>query len=294
MVAGKHGAGTDNTFLHESQSLCGFEGRAGRILPAYGAVEQRLSGISLEHFQVFASVAPYEQTRVVGRRRHHAQNLTRLGFYGYYASNFPFHNFFAQGLEVRINAKLQVFPRFGAMIKLPVLITPLETSVNIAKPNLHSLFAAQIFFVGTLNSYLANIISRLIVRIVVNVVLRNLTNIPEYVCAYAISITANAATLNRETAKLKKFLFYLRKLLSRDLAQKKLRSVARISRILLAVFDFEHPFYIEILGDAYCATKIKGVYAVLLVHNYHEIVCRLVVNKKFSLAVGDKSARGVL
>ena len=66
VVAGKCYMGVDGPFLQSGECLCNFECRTWRIGTHYGTVEQGAFGVFFEQHVVFATVAAYHCSWVVG------------------------------------------------------------------------------------------------------------------------------------------------------------------------------------------------------------------------------------
>ena len=75
VVAREHSARSNYTFVEESQSLSGLECRARRIHTHDRAVEKRFPWVAREHCVHFSALASGDGSRVIRRRRHHAQHL---------------------------------------------------------------------------------------------------------------------------------------------------------------------------------------------------------------------------
>ena len=153
----------DDALLEERHRLRRLEGAARRISALDGAVQQGLSRVFLQGNVVLAPLPADEQVRVERRRGYHAKDFARLRLDGHYASDLVLHQAFAQHLQVDVQAQLQVLPRNGGTVQLPVHIMPLDASVRVAQQDFHAFLPPQILFVALFDALLANVVAAAVV-----------------------------------------------------------------------------------------------------------------------------------
>src|SRR5574344_465347 len=98
-------------------------------------------------------------------------------------------------------------------------------------------------------------------------------------------ITTYGAFTNIESMKPEEFFLKNTILLCTDLWKEKLLCVSRIARVFLSVLNKFHSFVKLCLRDADCVAEIKCIKMIDFSHNNHNVVCWLVIDKKFSIAV---------
>ena len=167
----------------------------------------------------------------------------------------------------------------------------LRASVNVSQHDAHAFFATQFFFVATFHAEFSDEVAALIIIIVGNVFVVHFSNIAEKVRPKASGVVANGAFFNGEAFEAEEFLAENGELLCGNLAHEELRRIARIADFRL---DFVHALDIEIFRDANGLAKVERIDAALVVHDDHDVVRRLIVDKEPPFAIENQSARGIL
>ena len=102
-----------------------------------------------------------------------------------------------------------------------------------------------------------------------------------------IGILTDTALLYVEAGVTEEFLTEGTELLCRQLAHEQLLGVAAITRITARVAYFVHTSLVPLGCYAQRIAQVHGVHTYLLLHNHHDVVGRLIEDKKFTVAVGD-------
>ena len=191
----------DDAFLQEYQALGGLECRTGGICGHEGAVEQRHGGVFGELAVVGASLAAYEQARVVGRRRHHAEYLACSRFDGYYGSAFANHKRLGILLQLDIDAQVEVASAHSLYVAGSVFVAALNASAGIAYKYFGTLFAAQIFFVAFFHAEVTGIVAGGIIRVALYVGTVHLAYVAQYVGTGGEGVLAQYPFLYKEAGK---------------------------------------------------------------------------------------------
>ena len=193
--------GMNDALSHECQTLCGLEGRSWRILSHDATVQQRFPHVLAEQPMTLGALASNHHARVVARRRHHAQHLTRLGFDGNDRTNLSLHQSFPKSLQVGIQSQRQVPASYRTTVEASVLITALHTTMGVTQQNLHAFLTTQLFLVATLHPQLTNIVARLVVVILFDVGRRHLSDITQHMSGKGVAVLADTATLDIKARK---------------------------------------------------------------------------------------------
>ena len=286
--------GSNDAFLKKSQRLRGLECGAGRILPHDGTVQQGFQRITAQSQMVFSTLPAHHHTGIVSRRRHHAQHLAGRRFYGHDTAQLAFHQTLAERLQFQIESQSQVFAGHSFGIQLSVHVSPFDTPPGITQKYLYPLFAPQLLLVGTFHTLLADEITILIILIFLHIRRRHLTDVPQDQCGIRGLVLTDGTTLHIKTGKTEQLFLKHAELLGRQLAHEKLLGVTRITGIAVPVLDFVHPLDIIFLGYSEARTQIQRVHPLLLVHDHHNVIRRLVVDQQLPVAVGDDSPRRIL
>ena len=284
----------DDAFLQESERLARLEGRTRRVLSHDCAVEKRFVRVLSEQFLTLSSLTTNHDARVVSRVRHHTKHFACAGFYRYDAAKFAFHQAFSKGLQLNIDAHRQVSTRNGSFVELAVLVASLNSSTSIAQKNFHSFLASQSSFVRAFNAKFADIVAASIVIVGLNISWTHLCNVAKKVGCVGIGVLSDASLLNVKAWKAEKLLLKTAELLCGELTHEELLCIGTIARIALQVFYLRHSPLVPIGCDAETFAKIECVDALLLVHDDHHIVGRLIVDEQFAVAVGDCASGRIL
>ena len=126
---------------------------------------------------VFVAELSLQQTWVVGRRGNHAQHLPGARFDGDNSTDLAFQHTFAKCLKTDVQTQRKVFSGYRTTVVFAMLVFSLDTSMGITEKNLHAFLTTEILFVATLNAQFSDVVAGLIIRILVYVGLRNLTDI---------------------------------------------------------------------------------------------------------------------
>ena len=109
-----------------------------------------------------------------------------------------------------------------------------------------------------------------------------------------ILILTDTSTLDVEARETEHLLLKYGVVAVRQLTHKHLLRETTIARILIAILDFCHTMVELLTGDIQGSTELQGIQMVLcLVHHYHDIVCRLVINEQFTFTVVDNATRRI-
>ena len=175
-----------------------------------------------------------------------------------------------------------------------ILIFPLNTSVSITQQNLHSFLTSQVFFVASLDAKLPDVVARLIIFVLINVALRNLSHLSQHVSAVGILVLPDASFLHIEARKAKHLLTKHTEILVVYLCHEELLRKAGVSRILSRVLDIVHALDKIVFGDAQSLAEVKRVKVpFLLVHHHHDVVGRLVIDKQFAVTIAYNAPAGI-
>ena len=111
----------ENALLKAYKTVYEFENGAWRIWRLHGPVEHRLVRVAYD----FAIVLSYvgEHFHVDARAGHHCQNLSCGRFDGHETAHLVLHKHLTVLLEVGIDGGDHVFPGYGFLVELPVLVT---------------------------------------------------------------------------------------------------------------------------------------------------------------------------
>ena len=150
---------------------------------------------------ILPALAPNHEMRVKGRRGYHAENLTGSGLNGYNSPDLMLQQSLSQHLQFNINSQRQILAGYGRTVQFPIHIVPLNTSVSVTKQYLHSLFATKIFFVRFFNPLLPDVVTANIVIIVLDILLGDLTDIPQGMSGRIIGILPDCTALDIKAGK---------------------------------------------------------------------------------------------
>ena len=284
----------DDAFLEEGECLACLEGRTGRVLTHNGPIEKRFVRVGSQHPLALSSLSAYHDAGVVGRTRHHAEHLARAWLDGNDASQFALHQPFAQSLQVDVDAHRQVASRNGCLVELPVLVASLDATSGIPEQNLHAFLSPQGRLVGTLNAELADVVAATVVMVGLDVLRTYLADVAKQVGGIRVAVLSDASLLYVETGEAEELLLEAAELFRRELAHKDLLRVGAVARVALPVLYLIHSALVPFAGDAEAFAKVERIYSLLLPHDDHHVVGRLVIDKQLAVAVGDGTAGGVL
>ena len=135
----------------------------------------------------------------------------------------------------------------------------LDTAMCITQKDFHPLLAPQVFFVAFLYALFAYIVSASVVRVGFDVFLRNFSDISQGMAGYVVRILPDGSSLDAESGKLVELFLKHTTFFCRQLCEENLLGVARIPRVLAAVFDFFHAAVEPILRDAQRPAEICRV-----------------------------------
>ena len=199
-------------------------------------------------------------------------------------------------MEVDVKPQGQVAARHGGAVVLSVLVAPLDAAVNVAQEDLHPFLAAQLLLVRAFDAELADVVAALVeaVLVFVQIFLRHFAHVAEHVGPHAEGVVADGAVFDREALEAEQLLPEDGKLFGRDLPEEELGRVAGVAGIFPPVLDFGHALDVFLFGDADGSAEVERVHALLLFHDDHDVVRRLVVDEQLAAAVHDQAARGVL
>ena len=194
-----------------------------------------------------------------------------------------------------VDAEREVLARHGGFVVPPILIMPLRAAAHVAEHDAHALLAAQLPLVRAFHTEFADKVATLIVAvaIVFEFLLADFAHVAQHVRSTALGIVARGTLHGTEPIEAEEFFLKKGELPRGDLAHEKLRRVARITGVLGRVFNLCHAADIEISGDADRFAEVERINAALVVHHYHNIIGRLVVDEQFAVAVENQAARGV-
>ena len=218
--------GVDDALCDKGEPLSGLEGGARRILSHDGPVEERFERVFRQAAVVLAALSTYHDARVVGRRRHHAEHLARLGFNGHDGAQLALHEPLAQPLQVDVDAQGEVFARYGFGVEASVLVVALYASAHIPEQYLHTLGAAQFLLVGALYADFSDIVAGLVVVVFLDVLGRHLRHVAQQQGRRGILILADASFLDVEAREFVGFLLKHAELLVGELRHEELLCVA--------------------------------------------------------------------
>jgi len=287
-------AGIGGRLLEERHRLCRLEGGAGRVSALYGPVEQRFLFVLLQQGVVSAPLSSDELVRVEGGRRHHAENLARLGFDGHDAPDFVLHQPFAQHLQVDVDAQFQVLPGHGRAVEPSVHVMPLYASVGIAQQDFHALLAAQVLFVAFLDALLADVVAAAIVVVFLNVSARHLPDVSQGMSGGVVGILPYGSPLYAESGEFEEFFLEDAAFLGRELCHEHLLRIARVAGILAPVLHVGHEPVELFAGDVQRAAEVGRVKVAHFARHEGDVVGRLVEHQQLAVAVVDGAARRIL
>ena len=238
-----------NTFTIICNGLTCLERRPWRILSHDGTIKQWLCRVEGHSLLILTSHLANHFTRVECWRGNHCQNLPCLWLNGYNSTQFSFHQTFSKCLQVSINSQLQVLSSFGLLVVLPLFIPSLDTSMGIAKQNLHSFLPTQRLLVLTFNAHLTDVVAWLIILIFLYIALTYLCHIAQNVSCNCSMVLTNATLLDIKTGKTIQLFLKGTKLFIAQLTYKQLLSKSRIARVLCSVLYISHTLNKELLCD---------------------------------------------
>ena len=197
-------------------------------------------------------------------------------------------------MQVQVDTQCQVLTWLSTLVELSIAITPLNTSVSIAQKNLNTFHTTQVFLVITLNAKFRDIVARLIIIVLLDISRRHLSNVTQHMGSYRILILAHRSFLGIETRKAEHLLLENAIVLIGELTHKELLRIARITRVLIAVFHRCHTHIELFLGDTQGLTELHRVKSVAcLVHHHHDVIRRLIKHHQLPMAIHDVTTRGV-
>ena len=123
---------------------------------------------------VLRAIATFKETWVVAGRRHHAQHLACRRLDGDNGSNLSFQHLFAKCLQTHVKAKRQIVTRTWTTVVTAIHVMSLHTTVRVTQQDLHTLLATQVLLIASFHTKLANVITRLVIGILIDVRLRHL------------------------------------------------------------------------------------------------------------------------
>ena len=276
----------DDTFCKISQRLAGLKGRARRILTLNTTVQERFPRIMREPLVHLAAVSTHQTSWIVRRRRNHSQHIARSRIDGNNTADFTLEQTFAQGLQLDIQSQRQVLSSHRFLVEFTILIATLNSAVSISQHNLHTLLTTQLLLIKLLYTQFSDIVASLIVVIVFNIALRNLTHITQHMGCIRIGIFSDGTFLDIETGESEHLLLEHTEIPVAQLPHKKLLSIARIARVLRAVLDIVHSLDKKLFRNTQRITEIHRIKpAALLVHDHHQIVRRLIIHQQLTITV---------
>ena len=197
-VAGVGCRERDYSFLTKYKSLCGFEGRAGRVGCHDGAVEERFGGVVHQFAICFAAFATDKHFRVVGRARHEGKDFACCRFDGDDSAGFALHEFFAICLEVDVDAESEVFSGYRSNVASAVFESTFDASVSVANENLLSFESSEVRFVAFLYTEVAGVVAGTVVVVLFDVVVVHFADVTEQVCGIFVCVLAEDAFLDEK------------------------------------------------------------------------------------------------
>ena len=164
------------------------------------------------------------------------------------------------------------------------------TSVGITKHNLNTLDTTKFFLVFLLDALLTDIIARLVIVIVLNVARRYLSKVAKQMGGNWHIILAHATPLNIESGESEHLLLKSAELLIGYLPEEKLLGKTTVTRVLRPVLDVVHTLDEKLLSNIERTAELCCIKTSFrLVHDDHNIVGRLIVNKQLAITVGNVS-----
>ena len=206
MITWESCARSDDSLGKIGQRLGGLEGRTRRILSHDTTVQERFPRVLREPLVHLSSILTHQSARIIGRRRNHRQHRSVSWVDGHDTSNLALQQSFAQSLEVDIDTQRQILTGNRSLVELSVLIASLYSSPRIAKHNLHALDTSELLLIMLLQSQFTDIVTRLIVVIILDIALRNLTHISQYMGSVWIGIFSHTSLLHIEAREPEHFL----------------------------------------------------------------------------------------
>ena len=167
----------DDAFRHKGQALRSLERGTRRILSHDTSVEQRFPHVLLQFSVHFSTLTAYHNTGIVSRRTNHTEHLTRRGFYGNDTTYLPFHQSFAQSLQVDVNTQRQVLSCHRLTVEGSVLVFAFDCTMHIPQQYLNTLLTTQLFLVVTLHTQFTDIVTRDIVVVGLDIFWRHLSHV---------------------------------------------------------------------------------------------------------------------
>ena len=293
MVAGIGGVEIDDALLQQDEALRGLESGAGRICCHVGAVVERPRLVVDELAVVLAALAAYEQARVVGGRRHHAQNLARRRLYGHHGASLAHHERLGILLELDVEAETQVAAAYGRHVARAVLVAALDAAAGVADENLHALVAAQIRLVAFLHAEVAGIVAGRIIVVALHIVGVHLADVAEHVGGGGVVVLAQDALLYEESREAVELLLQAAVVLRRQLRDELLRRVRRIAGVEAFVAHVGEALAQLLGGDVERGAEVERVEGLHVAGNEHDVVGRLVEHHELAVAVVDEAARRI-
>ncbi len=153
----------------------------------------------------------------------------------------------------------------------------------------------QLPLVGTFYAEFTDKVAALIVAVAIifEFLFTNLAHVAQHVRPAALGIVARGTLHGTEPVEAEKFFLEKGELPRGYLAHEELRRVAGIAGVFGRVFNLCHAADIELAGDADRFAEVERVHAALVVHHYHNIIRRLVVDEQVAVAVVNQAARGI-
>ena len=201
-VAGVAVTRFEHTLLQADQTLHQLEGRTRGIVRRHRAVIERAVGVLQQFVIVQSQVLTYQIVRIVGRRRHHQQDLARRRLDRHNATNLTLHQLLGQLLQLGIDRADQRATGNGQRVVHTVAERALDHAVCIDLIDLHALLTAQYLLVSRLQTADTDVVARTIFGALTQLVGIDLAHITHQVAANATRIGADRTIDRIETSEI--------------------------------------------------------------------------------------------
>ena len=196
MATAEGGRWGDDALGEEGEALGGLEGGTRRVLAHDAAVEQRTARTLHKQTLILAALAAHHQTGVIGGRRDQTEHLTRRGFDGHDTAPLALHQPLTQRLQLIVNGEGEVFAGDGTLVEAAIEIASFDAATGITQEYLHPLLTSQLFLIFALNAQFADIITRLVVLIFLDIGRRHLCDIAQKLGSHRILVLAHTTPLD--------------------------------------------------------------------------------------------------
>ena len=169
VIAWIWGGQVDDTLLEEDKTLRRLEGRSGGIGSLERTVEERFQRVVDQSLVVLSAFTPYQQCGVICGGGDHGEDFTGGGFDSHYRTDFVDHQGLRVLLQADVDAQFQVASRYRRDISCPVVVTATDSATGIADEDFFPFDSSQMMIITFLDTEVAAIVSRLIIRVTLDV-----------------------------------------------------------------------------------------------------------------------------